>query len=200
MTEEFIKINYNFFQWGPFLYKTTMTKEKIHLIKNLCSKKKSKDYRKTLAGIIRHEYSIDHKKVFPIIFPYLQSYLTAFLEHYNKAMGNKLELKSSWVNYMTRFESNPMHVHDDDLSFVLFTQVPEELKEECAKHPGNQKPGYIHFVYSLNNRKEQINQHSFFPEVGDLFIFPASLNHYVNSFTSKGERISISGNVKVTND
>mgnify|MGYP003140219766 CR=1 FL=1 len=190
-------INYNFFHWGPFLYKTTLTKEEIHLIKNLCSKKKSKDYRKELVGIIRHEYGIDRKKMFPIIFPYINSYIKALFDHYGRTIGNKIEIESAWVNYMTKFESNPMHVHDGDLSFVLFTKVPKDLREEYNKQIGIAKPGKINFIYTLHHHKQLISQHNFFPEVGDLFIFPACLNHYVNSFTCEGERISVSGNLKI---
>ena len=38
--------------------------------------------------------------------------------------------------------------------------------------------------------------HSFFPEEGDMFIFPAWLKHWVYPFKSDCERISVSGNVK----
>tara|TARA_R100001086_G_scaffold112785_1_gene57524 strand:+ start:944 stop:1543 length:600 start_codon:yes stop_codon:yes gene_type:complete len=198
MDKEAKRIDYNFFHWGPFLYRTTLLKEEIDAIKNLCSKK-NKDYRENLAGIIKHEHEIDRKKMFPIIAPYLQSYLQAFAEYNPKRLGNKLELVTAWVNYMTKFETNPLHTHDDDLSFVLFTQVPKELKEEYNKNVGNTKPGAINFIYSLEQRKELMNQHSFFPLVGELFIFPACLNHYVNGFQCEGERISISGNVRITN-
>ena len=33
------------------------------------------------------------------------------------------------------------------------------------------------------------------PEVGDLIIFPAWLQHHVNSFKADVERISVSGNL-----
>ena len=190
-------INYEFFHWGPFLWRTTLLKEEIDKIKKLCSKE-SKDYRNNLAGILKHEHEIDCKKIFPILAPYLQSYLQAFSKYNPKRLGNKLELIAAWVNYMTKFETNPLHTHDENLSFVLFTQVPKDLKKEYDNNIGNTKPGAINFIYSLEQRKELINQHSFFPLVGELFIFPACLNHYVNGFQCKGERISVSGNVKIT--
>jgi hypothetical protein len=37
---------------------------------------------------------------------------------------------------------------------------------------------------------------SFTPNVGDFFIFPAWLKHYVIPFQCEGERISISANLK----
>jgi len=198
MAEEGKRIDYNFFHWGPFLYRTILLKEEIDKIKNLCSKK-NKDYRRTLAGLIKHEHEIDRKKMFPIIAPYLESYVQAFTEHHGKRLGSKLELVATWVNYMTKFETNPLHTHDEDLSFVLFMKVPKYLKEEYNKNVGNTKPGAINFIYSLEQRKELINQHSFFPEIGELFIFPACLNHYVNGFQCEGERISVSGNIRITN-
>ena len=189
-------INYSFFHWGPFLYKTSLTKEEVILIKKLCSKE-SPDYRKSLAGLIKQEHKIDVKKLFPIISPYMKSYVQAYSDYAPQILANKIELKSSWVNYMTKFESNPLHTHDENLSFVIFIQVPKNLKEEYNKtHSPTSKPGTINFVYTLGIEEFNINKHSFFPEVGDFYIFPASLHHYVNSFQSNGERISVSGNLK----
>ena len=189
-------INYSFFHWGPFLYKTSLNHKKIDQIKKLCTKK-SKDYRKNLAGLIKHEHVVNVKKLFPIIYPYLDSYAQAYIKYSGKFLGNKIELKTSWVNYMTNVESNPLHSHDDDLSFVIFTQVPKKLKEECSNTVSNSKPGSINFVHTLGNKKYNLEQHGFLPEVGDFFIFPANLSHYVNNFKSEGERISISGNLIV---
>ena len=192
-------INYDFFHWGPFLYKTSVTQEELNSIKKLCTKK-SKDYRRSLAGLIKNEYEIDHKKLFPIINPYLHSYTIAYSDYTSKMLGNKIKLISAWVNYMTKFESNPIHTHTDDLSFVIFTQIPKELKEEANNTVSNNtRPGAINFMYTLETGKYHINQHTFMPEVGDFFIFPASLHHYVNHFQSEGERISISGNLTVNN-
>lgn len=189
-------INYNFFHWGPFLYKTVLTKEEINLIKKLCSKN-SKDYRSNLAGLLRHEHEIDNKKIFSILSPYFNSYAKAFMEYSGKPLANKIELEKCWVNFMTKFESNPLHTHDDDLSFVIYTEIPKNLLEEYNNTISNTKPGCINFIYSLADSKIVINQHTFFPEVGDFFIFPASLHHYVNSFKCEGERISISGNLVI---
>ena len=202
MDKENKTINYNFFHWGPFLYKTSLTEEELDSVKKLCNKK-LKDYRNSLAGLIKHEHKLNAKKMFPIIFPYLQSYIRAYSEDYcpsNQFLKNKIELVSSWVNYMTKFESNPIHTHDEDLSFVIYTQVPKGLKQEVKDTVSNNtQPGSINFINVLGNNKYHINQHTFMPEVGDFFIFPASLHHSVNHFQSEGERISISGNLRITN-
>tara|TARA_R100001086_G_scaffold33442_1_gene15172 strand:+ start:34 stop:645 length:612 start_codon:yes stop_codon:yes gene_type:complete len=193
------RIDYRFFHWGPFLYKTSLDKDELSKIKSLCNKS-TKDYRKHLAGIIKHEYKLDHVKLFKIINIYIRSYCQAFFEYRGKGLGNKIELMSAWVNYMTKFESNPIHTHDEDVSFVIFTQIPKDLKQEAVEYLGRSGgPGTINFLYCINEREEFLNEHSFFPEVGDMFIFPSKLSHYVNGFKCEGERISISGNFKISN-
>ena len=53
-------INYNFYHWGPLLYKSVLEPTEINSIKKLCSKK-GKSWRKHLAGLIKHEHIIDVK-------------------------------------------------------------------------------------------------------------------------------------------
>ena len=195
---EIMKINYNFYHWGPFLYKTKLTNEEINKIKKLCKKNIKKNFRSNLAGLIKNEYEINSKKLFSIIFLYLDSYSKAAQEHYNINIGKKITLKESWVNFMTKFESNPLHSHSGDLSFIIYLDIPKKLKEECNDTISNKsKPGGISFVNKLNDEKLFINSLNFFPEIGDFFIFPASLNHYVNHFQSEGERVSVSGNIEL---
>ena len=195
------KIEYNYFHWGPFLYKTKLNNKEINNIKKLCKKNSKKNCRKNLAGLIKNEYRIDKNKLFPIIFPYIDSYHRASYEHYNIRLDRQITLENSWVNYMTKFESNPIHTHDHDLSFVIFTHISKQLKQEFNNTiTSGHKPGFINFLISLNNDKQFISERSFEPEVGDFFIFPASLNHYVNHFEAGGERISVSGNVSFNKD
>jgi len=190
-------ITYEYYHWGPFLYRTILELEELKAINKLCSKKESEDNRKNLAGLLRHEYKIKPADLFKIISPYVNSYASAYTETRQKILANKIELVDSWVNYMTKFEFNPIHTHTGDLSFVIYTQIPPDLKKEVNETISNRShPGSINFVYVLNNAKMLLNQHTFMPTVGDFFIFPAHLHHYVNPFKCDGERISISGNLK----
>jgi uncharacterized protein (TIGR02466 family) len=195
-----ITINYQFYHWGPFLYSTKLNKNELNKLKKLCHKKPEKDHRKELAGLLRHEYELDVNPIFNILKPYFFSYVKAFTEYSQMPLGDKIELKSCWVNYMTKFESNPIHTHDEDLSFVIFTEIPKNLNKEIEETLSQSKPGSLTFLISLTKDKKFINGHSFIPEIGDFFIFPAKLHHYVNHFKSKGERISISGNLSITNN
>ena len=92
-------------------------------------------------------------------------------------------------------------MHSGDLSFVIYLQVPKELKKEAADRAGEHNtssPGSINFHHGLK-MAFSITEFVKFPEVGDLFIFPASLQHWVYPFSSDVERISVSGNVVMMN-
>lgn len=191
-------IKYEYYHWGPYLYKTSLSDEVVKEIKKLCSKQ-STDYTENLVGLIKHENEVDVKKLFPIINPYFNSYAHGYYDYTGSILGNKIELIQSWVNFMVKHESNPIHRHDNNLSFVIFLEVPKNLEKEYNEAKSKSKPGTLNFIYTFNNGEEFINERAFFPVVGDMFIFPASLSHYVNSFKSEGERISVSGNLKITN-
>jgi hypothetical protein len=100
-----------------------------------------------------------------------------------------------WINYQRKNEFNPPHDHADDLSFVIYLKVPEEIKKEFKEYKGRSSgPGGISFIYGEGNR-QAITYQSHFPEEGDLFIFPAWLKHFVAPFKADVERISVSGNI-----
>ena len=190
-------VQFEYFHWGPFLYRTKLSKEEIDKIKSLCKKNNKKDYRKKLAGLLKEEYSIDKNKLFSIISPYLQSYYKGYFDYTGKVLGKKINLKGSWVNFMKKNEFNPLHNHSDDLSFVIFVQIPEALVEENKQTiTSGTKPGSISFIINFQSL-HSISCRDFFPEEGDFFIFPANLTHFVNPFKSDVERISVSGNIKV---
>ena len=72
---------------------------------------------------------------------------------------------------------------------------PLGTKEENEKFKGRHAgPGSIQFNYGEGN-KQFVTYRSIFPEVGDMFIFPASLVHWVIPFKSDCVRISVSGNI-----
>ena len=61
-----------------------------------------------------------------------------------------LVLKSLWVNFQKKYEFNPPHTHDDDLSFVIYTKIPDGLEEECKTSVSNSPgPGCIVFDFNM---------------------------------------------------
>ena len=100
-------------------------------------------------------------------------------------------------NYQKALEYNPPHNHKADLSFIIYLQVPDEIKKENEKMQGvhnNEGPGMIVFDYGID-MPLSIGSYSTLPRVGDILIFPAWLPHYVHAFKSDVERISVSGNI-----
>ena len=96
---------------------------------------------------------------------------------------------------------NPMHTHGGDYSFVLFLDVPKQLKKEQEIYKGTSaRPGQLMFEYTQQARPRYATSGTAIaPETGDFFMFPAMLQHWVAPFKSKVTRISVSGNLRVLN-
>ena len=200
MSEKLRRIEYNFYHWGPFVCHYKLLPKEIEEYKSLES---GKDYRDNLAGHLKNEKALDTNKVFKILYPYLNSYTQGYFEYRGQTLATGFELKSAWINRQKKNEFNPPHTHDGDLSFVIYTEIPKNLHEECrasvANSPG---PGCISFDFNMpssdGGHKLFLKTHSHLPCVGDMFIFPAGLPHWVFPFTkTEGERVSISGNIKL---
>lgn len=197
MKESKLKTNieYNFFYSGPLLFKTSLIKKDINIIKSLCKKNETKRCDEKLAGINCDQFNIDSDKYNQIIEKYLDAHAIAFENWYGEKMATKLKTKVSWVNYMRAGSSNPTHVHENcKFSSVLFLELPKNYDEEVKFFKGTASaPGFIVFDFGCISDLS-IYKKCFKPKVGDLFIFPWNLTHSVNPFSSKGERISVAAN------
>ena len=189
-------LSYQFFYWGPLLFKTKLSSQDLKKFAQLCSKKSS-FVNAILAGVIKHEHYISPQKFYKIIEPHLVPFRHCYNQWYREPLTQNIMISKAWVNFMKAGEFNPPHIHDTcDFSSVLFVKVPEKLKEENKKYLGKgDGPGSLTFFYG-EYRPHSMTSKGFFPEEGDLYIFPASLTHFVSPFMSKGERISISANFK----
>ena len=188
-------INYSFYYTGPLIFKTKILEEDLKQIKSLCKKDKSKDYRKFLAGHLDHEYLIDSNKIQLILNKYLECHKKAYEHFYNSSYPGEIICQSAWVNYMKSGETNPVHIHTKcEFSSVMFLQIPDGLKEENKRYVGTSDgPGNLSFQVSAVS-DYYIDNIFIMPEVGDFFVFPWNLKHFVSSFKSKGERISLACN------
>jgi hypothetical protein len=189
-----------FYYWGPLLFQTEINNSDIDKIKNLCFKDSKKNFQKELAGHIKEEYEIDKKELIKIISIYIEDYVKNFIHFYNKNI-TKFEIVSSWVNYMKAGEFNPPHTHGNDLSCVIYLDIPEKLKIENKNYIGTLKkynggPGAICFTCG-QEVENFITNVTIFPEKGDFFIFPSNLTHFVYPFKSNVERISVSANFNI---
>ena len=194
------KIDYQILTWGPCVLKLKITDEFFELLKkeSEASVKEELSYTHRLAGIIQKEYKLRDLK---IIQPFMKDVVNIYDQVWDKWRNsdkpskNKYLIKAMWVNYQRQHEFNPPHDHSDDLSFVIYLKIPEEIKKEYNNYKGKSSgPGGISFIYGEGNR-QAITYQAHFPEERDLFIFPAWLKHYVAPFKSDVERISVSGNL-----
>ena len=190
--------------WGPYTIETKVEQEFVDILleKGNESREKNLDNRKHLAGQIENEYYYkDYEPWFtPLFDPYVSKYYTGAheegLQFFSKPVVG-YSMISLWINYQQANEYNPPHNHGGDLSFVLYLQVPEEIKQENKerKHEHN-NPGPGMICFDLGPAMPfSCTRVGLMPEVGDLIIFPAWLQHHVNSFKADVERISVSGNL-----
>lgn len=190
-------VDFNFYYWGPYLWKTKVT-QKICDELLTRAKKSNIKHNQYLAGLIEKEflYLEEDKEWFvQQIDPYFDAYFKSGNFWYKNITKNNLQ--NLWINYMKKNEFNPDHVHDGDISFVIYLKIPDILKEENKQNTSTSSgPGSICFSYG-EKIKHCITGHSFFPEEKDLFIFPATLRHMVLPFKSDCVRISVSGNFKI---
>ena len=197
MTEK--KINIQIFNWGPCVVRMKISDSfKQTLLDE--AKNNKMDYRDKLAGILSSEtgYNEESKnKIIPELSQCLGVYDQAFEQYTNKKYEKRPEylLSALWINYQKPNEFNPPHDHDGKLSFVVYLQIPEELKKENSEYIGKScGPGGIQFVYG-DGARDCVTYMSFMPEENDMFIFPSWLKHWVAPYKSDVTRISVSGNV-----
>jgi hypothetical protein len=194
------KVTYNVLNWGPCVVQVKVSDDfKNKLLSGAESARAKKlDYTDKLAGIIKEEYAYEKKEDYlPEVAQCLGIYDVAFQRWKSDPYERKPEymLTALWVNYMKQHEYNPPHDHSDQLSFVIFLKVPEEIKKEQKEYKGKSGgPGSLSFLYGEGNR-QAITYQSVHPNEGDMFIFPAWMKHYVAPFYSDVTRISVSGNV-----
>ena len=195
---------YSFPYWGPFIFRTKVSRPDLiwmsRFIDKKHQKKRAKD--KLMIGATGKEFNVSWEwlnssvDLMKDLQPYLNLYREAHFNYYNRKIDN-IDCISSWINFMKAGEVSPQHTHNDcTLSCVLYLKVPKQLKKENADHNGKSAgPGCISFHYS-EPREHSITQYSLFPEERDLLIFPSNVRHEVLPFKSKGQRISIAANFK----
>tara|TARA_R100001086_G_C11767177_1_gene239796 strand:+ start:62 stop:715 length:654 start_codon:yes stop_codon:yes gene_type:complete len=198
--QEKVDIPYIYYHWGPFLYQAKIAPHESQMLikEGKKCRNKSNDYRTHLAGHLSEEYILaDIKGITEWFKKYLVTYIDAYKQWRGRGYTPRTNLLVDvvWINYMKSNEFNPPHNHDGDLSFVIYPDIPQEIIKEYKNYKGTTTgPGGIGWFYG-EAQGQYIDNVSLMPQTGDLFIFPASLKHWVFPFRSKVERISVSGNI-----
>jgi len=198
------QVDYGHMNWGPYVM---TTKVPNYIIKRLLTdgKKLKETYNHKLAGHLDNQflYSVKtqnwfYKEIHPIIQAYRNGHCRF---HGIEEINVDLQADDLWVNYMQAGDFNPVHTHGGDYSFVLFLDIPKQLKKEQEKFKGTSaKPGSLAFEYTQQARPRWATTGTtIIPETGDFFMFPALLQHWVAPFKSKVTRISVSGNIRIMN-
>ena len=159
---------------------------------------------KKLAGNIELTYQLSNLKT-------LENYLLTLCDYYSntydlthtaKNLSSRfLSLDNCWINVQKKNEFQPIHSHDADFSFVIWTRIPyslaEEHKSKSAEKSNSPRQGMFSFFYT--NVFGEIREAAFPVDnsyEGQIFLFPGCLNHMVYGFqSSEQSRISISGNI-----
>ena len=180
-------------------------KEEILEIQNNFSQSKKNNHQ--LVGNIRKEYTLTKSKDYinKLLEPYVWQFDESFGYLSSMAVIKTecfLAIDSMWVNFQEKHEFNPPHSHTGVLSFVIWIDIPYDIKDEKLQSPGIESisPLAGHFTFHYTNSLGKIShQHigADYNMENHFFLFPAQLNHSVAPFyTSNKYRISVSGNYK----
>ena len=162
-----------------------------------------------LAGNIEHEYSLSDSvdSIQEFVVPVCREYINAFspVYSYHKMGYDDFEMERCWVNYQKKYEFNPPHDHAGIYSFVIFMQIPYDLKKEetyfTKMFADNITPMTSKFAFQNINMDGEIATEALHVDKsfeGKMIIFPASQVHTVFPFyTSNKYRITVSGNIRL---
>jgi len=198
------KINYNLYSpFGAQVMKSSVPQriiDQVNLKADTILKDQKKikehDYSVNLAGNVKNEIalSLTEAQGLDLIVNKLAT------EYIIKTIPGQFDPEktnmtfSSWVVNQQAGDFNPIHIHDAQLSGVLFLRLPPEYEEEYRREDHHPTVGCLEFVGGVANT---FAKHSYLvkPEIGDLYLFPSWLSHQVYPFRSKGERRSMSFNI-----
>jgi len=189
----------HYYNWGPYLHKTKLPQA---VCKDILARRSQThtDHSRNLAGVIERQFLLgedDRKHVESLLQAPLLAYVRERARyHGQEANVVSMQIDEVWINIMKPGDFNPPHNHvGGDISFVLYLQIPDGLKEEFEHNKSNNAgPGTIEFYYGQPD-SWVTSGHMILPEEGDLLIFPAQLIHFVQPYKSLGERISLAGNI-----
>ena len=191
------QVKYGILQWGPCIVKTKVDPNTLDLLLSE-GKSSREDASPELAGVLKNQFHYRDKAKFQKFMEGTFSLYNAAMQQWkqsNEKTPSTYFLEKLWINYQGPNEFNPPHSHGGALSFVIFLDVPMRLRVENQDYKGlSAGPGGITFIYG-ETEDRCITNHSIFPEVGDMYIFPAWVKHWVYPFKSNCVRISVSGNV-----
>jgi len=201
-----------------FLY-GSLEPEFFNKIKESCfdAKKTRQPVPHELAGHIKEEYplkdTLDEETLQYIYSVLCNSHLTsdeanprvknlnAALQFKPNKCGFEFRLGNVWANFQKKHEFNPIHFHCGLISFIIFVQIPYDVKKEEGLFVTANEASYSSCLGFLSSKNDgSIEQNIIQADtsfIGRIIAFPAQLQHFVYPFyTSDDYRITVSGNVE----
>lgn len=178
--------------FGPSMLFTSVDDTIISMLNLVAENSKLDTLRanEVLVGNIDKEFALMFDQEQSKIFQDLMIEKTEL--YFSKKENKKIKLVGArfehpWVNFQEANEFNPVHNHNGDLSYIIYLDIPESIREEHTKSKISVR-GIIEF--SFNNSFFRVS-----PKTGDMIIFPSDLFHCVYPFESNETRISLAGNI-----
>lgn len=175
-----------------------MLKDLIKLTNRYVEDKNSTDYSDNLAGQIKQgrqvELALDEvsEKFRDLLLDLSISYIDSQSNRGQSEMEPyEVSFVDMWIVSQREKDFNPIHQHGGELSGIVYLKVPAQI------NPGKFPEGYLEFVYG-RSKPETLDfngSRAVLPVVGDVYIFPAWLQHIVYPFYGEGERRSLSFNI-----
>jgi hypothetical protein len=208
--------------FGPLLYRSKINRDLIiQLIKR--GNQSNDTFDKNLPNLVSCEktYSPADQEYFSrVISNYMYDYMEARKQWYGeKDYNESFILQDLWINYIKCGDYVPYQPSNCDLSFVIYVQVPMDLRKEYLEFKsvidggiidrGSHRdvhqlhaqdtagPGSIEFKYGQPEQGFVASRH-FYPREGDIYIFPS--NFYNITYPYKTEdrlRIEVRGNFNI---
>jgi hypothetical protein len=190
-------------------------KDDYELLKKECwkAKERGEKYNNTLVGHMKEEYEMED--ITESFNKFLLSDCLASpqmqknMKEYNFLNEDRpIYISDMWVNFQKKYEFNPPHDHSGLFSFVVFINIPYDLKEEekyfgeIRKKEGDRtqnhtsKFAFLNTDYSGRISCDPLDVDKSFE--GKMLLFSAKQIHQVFPFfTSDDYRITVSGNMKL---
>ena len=177
------------------------------------AKERGKKFNNTLVGHIKEEYEMEDITESFNKFILRDCLATPQMERHFRGMSYLNEhrpvfISDMWVNFQKKYEFNPPHDHSGLFSFVVFINIPYDLKEEenyfgeVRKKDSDQVQNHTSKFAFLNTDHsgavscDPMDVDKSFE--GKMLLFPAKQIHQVFPFfTSDDYRITVSGNMKL---
>ena len=205
-----MQTNFKFRYFGPLLVEANIDENFNSFSREVVdlSYKNGTPFEHTISGL-EDEWELEKTTILPKFNEYMQKYIHGYREVYwNQWMPGRtrddryMYVNNAWVNYQRPREYRDPHTHTDcDLSFVIYYDVPQVIRDEKSNQAiTSSTPGSITFTGELSRLRPEEMFHSIsevilLPEPGTIVIFPWYLQHRVAAFKSDCTRITIAGNI-----